>query len=68
MSDDHQCPIAGCSKRVPYHMLMCGRHWRLVPADLQRRLYRAWGRGAGAGTSEHADAMVACVHAVEANS
>lgn len=63
---DHECPIDGCAKRVPDHMLMCGAHWRRVPADLRSRLYRAWSGGAGAGSDEHAEAMRACIHAVEA--
>lgn len=61
----HECPVDACPRRVPDHQLMCARHWRLVPPDLQRRLYRAWDRGAGAGTDAHADAMAAAIHAAE---
>jgi hypothetical protein len=61
----HHCPIDGCNRRVLDHRLMCGPHWRGVPADLQRRLYRAWKHGRGAGTDAHAAAMAACIHAAD---
>jgi hypothetical protein len=63
--DTHACPIRGCGKRVPDYQLMCGRHWRLVHPNLQRRLYRAWARGAGAGSDEHAEAMRLCIEEVQ---
>ena len=63
-SDSHKCPASGCSRRVPDHMLMCGRHWRLVHPNLQRQLYAAWARGAGAGTAAHAEAMRECIDEV----
>ena len=37
----HQCPIASCKTRVPDHHLMCGKHWRLVPFDLNHDVYAA---------------------------
>jgi hypothetical protein len=66
MTDDdrHECPIHGCTRRLPYAILMCRRHWAKVPRPLQIRLYRAWRRGAGAGTQEHLDAMDAAIEAV----
>lgn len=63
--DTHECPITGCEKRVQAHRLMCGYHWHLVGPNLQSRLYRAWNRGAGQGTDEHAEAMRCCVQDVE---
>jgi len=68
MADDdytHVCPINGCQRQVPDHHLMCPRHWRTVPADVQRRLYRAWDRGRGRGTQAHIEAMDAAIHAAE---
>lgn len=61
----HTCPVGECPETVADHLLMCGRHWRLVPADIGRRLYRAWRGGAGAGTDEHTEAMAAAIAAVE---
>lgn len=36
------CDIEGCKAVVPSHLLLCGKHWRLVPAALQREVYRSW--------------------------
>lgn len=41
----HRCPVnlpEPCEAQVPDTMLMCARHWRQVPRDLQRAVYRAW--------------------------
>lgn len=65
MIDSHACPIEGCERRVPDYQLMCPRHWRAVPVDIQRLLYRAWDRGRGRGTEEHIEAMDAAIHAAE---
>ena len=35
----HTCHAEGCNAPVPPRMLMCLRHWRLVPRDLQRRVW-----------------------------
>lgn len=37
-------PCAVCEHRIPLHLLMCGEHWRLVPADQQLAVYRALNR------------------------
>lgn len=62
------CPVQGCHNTVAPHQQMCGRHWRLVPRELQQALTRAWARGAGAGTDLHRDAMAAAVQAAEGDS
>lgn len=64
-SDGHECPIEGCARRVSSHQLLCARHWRAVPRDLQRDLYRTWDRGRGAGTEAHDQAMHAVIHAAD---
>jgi hypothetical protein len=66
MSDDHACPIPGCTTPVPHHQLMCRTHYRMVPAHLGQELYRAYNRGAGQGSERHVRAMEACIEAVEA--
>ena len=59
----HQCPGPDCDKRVEYGKLACLRHWYQVPADIRRLIWRTWKDGRGAGTPEHADAVVeACSH------
>jgi hypothetical protein len=62
--DSHECPVDRCTRRVPYVVLMCRRHWAKVPRQLQRNVYRTWRRGAGAGTPEHARAMSVAIDAV----
>ncbi len=37
-----QCPITECKGTVRRGMLMCAPHWRLVPEDLNRRVYQTW--------------------------
>ena len=59
----HKCPINGCPRKVPQHLLMCATHWRLVPKDLQREVYSAFDDGLGAGTEEH---VHACRRAIDA--
>jgi hypothetical protein len=39
------CAVPGCCRSVPNHLLMCGPHWRLVPARVARGVtaaYRLW--------------------------
>jgi len=45
-------------------MLMCPRHWYLVPKPLRRAVWIAWRRGAGAGSPAHRAAMTAAIAAV----
>lgn len=44
----HECPIDGCDRRVPFQILTCYPHWRLVPRDLQRLVVRLWRDNPGA--------------------
>lgn len=66
MSELRTCPIEGCENMHPTKMLMCKRHWRRVPKDLQDRVYstarRMW---RGEGTMPWVEASDAAVAAVE---
>ena len=64
MNVAHDCPARGCTARVALHMLMCRPHWFMVPLAQRRAVWAAWDGGAGAGTPEHRDAMLAAVRAV----
>jgi hypothetical protein len=59
----HQCPRKGCTRTVGDAYLMCGPDWRRVPARLQRAVYAAYGRGAGLGSDELAEAQDAAIRA-----
>lgn len=37
----HRCPVANCANLVPSHMLMCARHWRMVPKTLGAAVYES---------------------------
>lgn len=41
----HTCHAEGCPAKVPPKMLMCGRHWRMVPRPLQRAIWATYRRG-----------------------
>lgn len=63
----HRCPVRGCDvKDVDDEMLMCPRHWYMVPKPLQNSVYRAWQRGSGYGTKALAHAHRAAIESVNA--
>ena len=66
VSDDltHECPAPLCTEQVDPDMLMCPRHWYQVPKPVRAAVWRAWRRGAGAGTPAHRAAMAAAIAAV----
>ena len=45
MSEPHHCHAHGCDKSVPPRLMMCPKHWRMVPVDLQSRVWRTYRRG-----------------------
>lgn len=67
MADDgkHDCPVDGCTKRVPAHILMCKSHWQTVPRQLQRDVYATYAHGTGVATEEYAEARRLAIDAVE---
>lgn len=61
----HDCPIDGCAERLPPRILMCKPHWKMLPRDLQQRVYATWENGLGIATDEYAEARSAATAAVE---
>jgi hypothetical protein len=41
----HRCHTKGCTVAVKPEMLMCLRHWRLVPKTIQREIWRTYRPG-----------------------
>lgn len=41
----HKCPINACPCALPWNVLMCPRHWAMVPTPTQRRVWQTWNRG-----------------------
>lgn len=52
----HKCLAPGCLVTLDPSRLMCGAHWRLLPKDLQNKIYEAYReklRGAPGATEKH---------------
>lgn len=69
----HSCPVKDCKRSVPDHHLMCGRHWRLVPEDVNKRVYKTCNEmhsGKPGARKEYVaarnEAIAAVEHAMEA--
>jgi hypothetical protein len=63
----HTCHADGCSVTVAPRLLMCIRHWRLVPKPLQAEVYRLYRPGQERDkrpTIEYLDAMQRAINAV----
>jgi len=41
----HECPARVCQRQVADRLLMCGQHWHMVPAAIQRAVYAAYRLG-----------------------
>ena len=64
----HECHATGCVVEVPPKMLMCIRHWRMVPRTLQQKIWATYRIGQEIRkdpTREYLDAQRAAVRAVE---
>jgi hypothetical protein len=59
----HRPATTPCPTPVPDDQLLCGWHWRFVPRDLQRAVYRT--RAAGTDPDAHAAACRRARQAVE---
>lgn len=42
---NHLCHAANCKTKVPPKLLMCAKHWRMVPKDIQRRVWKTYRPG-----------------------
>lgn len=42
MAEPHLCHAKGCKVRVPRRMLMCRKHWFMVPRDLQAAVWATY--------------------------
>lgn len=62
----HTCHAAGCTEIIPPKMLMCLRHWRMVPRVLQREVWRTYRPGQENDKNPTHDYLMAAHHAIEA--
>lgn len=44
-SSQHTCHARGCCAVVPPRLLMCARHWRMVPDHMQEAVWATYSRG-----------------------
>jgi hypothetical protein len=60
------CRAIGCTRTLPPYVFMCRKHWRLVPGDLKREVWRNYtvAKAKGRQLSEEWDALI--VKVVEA--
>lgn len=63
MSGLHQCPHAGCTRRITSDLFACSQHWFTLPETIRTRIHRAYrnySRGGGTFadlTAAHAQAL-----------
>ena len=68
----HRCHAKGCSKAVPPRLLMCSRHWYMVPKRLRDAVWEHYRPGQEIDKCptraylDAADAAIAAVAAQEA--
>jgi hypothetical protein len=65
----HLCHARDCEKECKPEKLMCGKHWAMVPAHIQRAVYKAYRPGQcddKRPSQEWIDAAEAAIKAVAA--
>lgn len=66
----HSCHADGCTVAVPPRLLMCARHWRMVPSDLKLGVWATYQPGqerldgTAPVTADYLDAARAAIDAV----
>lgn len=43
MSTQHECYARWCDAQIAWRFLMCRKHWRMVPSDIQTEVYTTYG-------------------------
>lgn len=41
----HECHAHDCKREIPPRLLMCGRHWRLVPPAVRELVWSVYRKG-----------------------
>lgn len=66
---EHTCHAKGCTRVIPPKLLMCLKHWRMVPRDLQRAVWATYRPGQEIDkrpTKEYLEIARAAIQAVAA--
>lgn len=61
----HHCPIKDCDRQLPSHLLMCDRHWQILPQPLKKRVYATWNRGRPANLQDYLSAKKEAIECVD---
>ena len=64
---EHYCHAIDCEKEVPPRLLMCAKHWKMVPKNLQSEIWRLYRPGQDRDKNpsfEYLDAMTDCIRFV----
>ena len=62
--DTHECPAPRCARRVPHSQLACREHWYEIPKAERDAVWYTY-RRFGMGSSEHVDAMMNAIDALQ---
>jgi hypothetical protein len=62
----HSCAAKGCNKQVPLKMLMCKKHWFMVPKPMRDTIWAEYSPGqendmSGLGNEAYMQAVKAAV-------
>ena len=66
-ANPHYCHARGCRVEVPRRLLMCHRHWAMVPTAMQHRVWATYRAGQENGvkpSDEHVRAAAEAINAV----
>ncbi len=63
---DHKCHARNCPKSVPPARLMCIAHWRMVPYQLQKNVWRHYVAGQEITKTPTAEYLAAAKAAIDA--
>ena len=58
-----RCPVNGCTAERKREHVMCRRHWKMVPAHLQRLVWQYYRMDPG--SERHMEAVADVIEAVE---
>lgn len=62
----HTCHARNCTTPVPAKLLMCLKHWRMVPLALQRAVWRYYRPGQEVDKKPSRDYLAAARAAIDA--
>lgn len=62
----HHCHAKGCEVKVPPKLLMCPRHWRMVPRALQAQVWKHYRPGQEVDKQPTAGYLAAARAAIDA--